>query len=80
MRKDLNRHERHRHIHWDSESAKAQIPGGVPMNVHMIQKIRKNGMKRVVIRVTIASSARPTLSIPTKLTIQKMRKPEWPNL
>ncbi len=47
---------------------------------HIIHKIMKNGMNRMVRSVIIASKARPTESIPTKLTIQKITKPASPNL
>ncbi len=46
----------------------------------MIHEIMKNGMNFGVRSVIIASSASPTESMPTKLSIQKIKKPARPNL
>ena len=48
------------------------------INVLMIQRIMKNGMKRIVRRVIMASRDRPKQSMPTKLIIQNSTKPASP--
>jgi len=48
--------------------------------LEIIQSNKKNGINRTVRIVIKLSSARPTLSIPTQFSIQKIRKPAWPNV
>lgn len=54
----------------------AQLRMSVHEHVQMIQRIKKNGMNRMVRIVNMASTASPRAHIPTHESIQYITKPE----